>query len=235
MPSKPRVFARDWKRPTSFGLWGGSAGDRCRLAVALAHRIDAEPVWLQIENPGQTDDAVELSIVQQVPPNRLYFVHPSELGPEDDLGNLASWFVREDVEANTRLRTLADFMRLPSLARRILEGRSAYSPTLALVVANSDRIQSLYPTEEGGIRPFLEALNEYAATPLFTLTTPPLPNSRDVDYLLQIEGDGSARHAPARVTCTHGAPPATVGLFTAGQRWGLADLIDQLEHPRPEG
>jgi hypothetical protein len=74
------------------------------------------------------------------------------------------------------------------MARRLLEGRSVYSSTKAIVIANSDRLQPMYPTAEGGIRPFIEAFHEYATTVIFTITTPPMANARGVDYLFRIEG-----------------------------------------------
>jgi len=230
MTGAARVYAQDWKSPTSFGIWGGFPGDRAKLARAVAHRVDPDLIWLQIENPEDTRDPIEGSIVDMVPPDRLYVVHPPDFAPQTGLGNLATWFVREDLDANARLQALADFMRLPNLARSILEGRSIYSPTLALVIANSDRLQSLYPTEEGGIRPFIRAVNEYATTLLFTLTTPPLANARDVDYLLHIERQDSEGHSVVNVSCTQGAPPGTAGLFALGQRWTLGDLLEQIGH-----
>lgn len=231
MPTTNHVYSQDWRVPASFGVWGGSPGDRARLASALAHRIDPEPFWLQIEHSPADRDPEETRVVSRVPENHLFVLTPADFGPENGAGNMATWFLRTDVAGDDRLRHLADFVRLPTLARNLLEGRSSYSPTKALVIANSDRLQPLYPVEEGGVRPFIEAFHEYAASVIFTLTESPQPNARDVDYLMRLEVGESKSARNSRVTFQQGAPPQTPGLFTIGSQRELTALLELIGSP----
>ncbi len=230
IPTKPRTYARDWRVPTSFGFWGASAGDRCRLALTVARRVDPEFFWLQVEDPLEPRDAVEHSIVSHIASDHFFVINPEELAPHPELGTMASWIVREDIDADARLRTFADFMRLPNLARDLLDGRSSYSPTKAIAIANSNRAADLYSTEEHGIRPFVEAINECAATIIFTTTKPSEPrNARYVDYLFHLEDDNAEGRSVVSVECRQGAPPGTQGLFMTRYRRDLSALIDEIE------
>ena len=228
---KPRTYTHDWSAPTSFGVWGGSAEHRARLALALARRIDPGLYWIQAEEGAQSREAAELSVVTTVPTDHVFFLHPSELAPQTELGNMASWFVRSDLDPGTRLRAIGDFLRLPTLVRSLLEGRSAYVPTKALVAANADLARPFYPSEEGGIRPFIEALNEYGTTVILTLGKPPSPNVRDLDYLLKLDQHDEGGRTVVDVECRQGGSPEVPGLFTRGRRWGLANLLEELGSP----
>jgi hypothetical protein len=230
VPNKPRAYSRDWKVPTSIGLWGGSAGDRCRLAKAIAGRIDPVYQWLQVEDSLAATDPTEQEFLHQLPSGRLFLLNPSDLTPRPELGNLASWFVREDIEADTRIRALADFMRLPDFARNLLENRSRHSPTKALVIANFDHARHLYPEIAGEVRPIIEAINEYATTLLITITREPVARSASLDYLLHIDENRTpAGHSRVSVECRQGPSAGTQGLFTIGQRSDLNALIEELE------
>jgi hypothetical protein len=228
-----REYTRNWSTPSSWGLWGGSPGERAKLAWTIAHRIDPNPYWLQIESASESRDSEEYSIVGQLAPENLFLLDPSELAPPAEQGNVATWFLRKDVAAGDRLNRLADFARLPLLAQRLLKGRSAYSPAKALVMAHSDRIQDMYPTEEGGIRPFIEAMNEFATTPIFTVTGPPVPNARDLDYVFQLTDIDRGGQKLTRAICEIGAPINVVGLFTVRAERDFDVLLDEIRGAPP--
>ncbi|HYB79062.1 MAG TPA: hypothetical protein VEG66_04795 [Thermoplasmata archaeon] len=198
------------------------------LAWALAHRIDAEPYWLQIELASELHDAAEYSIVDQVPSEHRFLLHPEEMAPQTGASNVATWFLRTDVGAGERLHHLADFTRLPLLAQQLLEGRSAYSPTKALVIANSNELEGFYPQEAGGIRPFIEAINEYATTLILTTSVNPSPNAQDLDYLFHLTEIDRGNRKVARVICEQGAPKNVPGLFAVEERRDLDVLLDEL-------
>ena len=231
MPGSSRRYARNWSTPTSFGIWGGTTGERAELAWAIAHRIDAEPYWLQIELASEPHDPAEYAVVDQVTPEHRFLLDPEEMAPQTDQGNVATWFLRTDVGAGERLNRLADFTRLPLLAQRLLGGRSAYSPTKALVIANSDRLNAFYPQHEGGIRPFVEAFNEYATTLILTVADAPNENSRDIDYLVQLSEMERGAQRVTRATCVQGAPRNVPGLFAVDERRDLDVLLDDLRGP----
>lgn len=231
VPGTARTYARDWSRPTSFGIWGGSPGDRARLAWALAHRIDAAPYWLQIEIASEPSDPAEHAVVDQLPTDRRFHLRPEEFAPLSDQGNVATWFLRTDIQPGDRLNRLADFARLPLLAQRLLGGRSAYSPTKSLVIANANGLNAFYPQEEGGIRPFVEAINEYATTLILTVTSTPNPNVRDIDYVFHLTTIDREGQQATRATVEHGAPRNAPGLFTVEERRDLDVLLDELRGP----
>lgn len=228
MPGAQRRYARNWSTPTSFGVWGGSPGNRAQLAWAIAHRIDPDPYWVQIELASEPRDPDEYAIVNQVPSPHLFPLHPEEFAPQAGPGNVATWFLRTDMPAGDRLNRLADFTRLPLLAQRLLEGRSSYSPTKALVIANANRAEALYPREEGGLRPFFEAINEYATTVIITASNVPGPNVRDLDYVFHLTDIDRGGQKAVRATCEHGAPKNVPGLFAVEERRDLDVLLDEI-------
>jgi hypothetical protein len=206
--------------------------DRCRLAWALAHRIDPDFYWLQVDDPHGARQPAEESTVSRIPPDRLFVLNPADLAPHPELGSMTSWVVREDVEADTRLRALGDFMGLPNLARRLLEGRSEFSGTRVLVYANSDRATAYYGDVGVSIRPFIEAMNRYASTPIFTVVRPTRPKGADyVDYLFHLEVEDRGGRTTTNVECLSGAPVGVPGLFTVGRTQELSALIAEIERP----
>jgi len=228
VPPERKTYSTNWLSPTSFGVWSGSARDRARLGWALASRIDPNPLWLQVELPSGEKDPEEYAIVNRIPPDGLYLVNPADLAPPAELGNAATWFLRDGVEPGDRLSTLANVVRLPLLAQRLLAGRSVYSSTKALVIANSDRLQPMYPTTEGGIRPFIEAFHEFATSVIFTISTPPNANARDVDYLFRLDDGPSNPEGGPRVLTQYGAPLGVPGLFQVGSERSFGGLQDEI-------
>jgi len=229
VPGTSRSYARNWATPTSFGVWGGTPGDRAKLAWALARRVDAEPFWLQIELAAEPLDPTERAIVDEVPSARCFRLRPEEFAPNVEQGNVATWFLRTDIQAGDRLNRLADFARLPLLAQSLLGGQSTYSPTRSLVIANANGLNAFYPQDEGGIRPFVEAFNEYATTLILTVTSTPRENVRDIDYVFRLTDIDRGGTNVARVTCEQGAPKNVAGLFTVDERRDLDVLLDELQ------
>ena len=231
MTETARRYSDDWRVPTSVGIWGGSSLDRARLAFAIARRVDPEPFWMHVESESEKEDRPELGILNSIPSNHLFVFNPAELTPETGAGNIATSFVRDNAPTGDRFQGLADFVRLPIFTQQLFEGRSAFSPTKALVIANSDRLQPFYPKEEGGIRPFLDALNQMGVTGIYTDSSALQPNARDLDYLLRLEGEGAAGGEPTRLTCEQGAPSGTSGLFSLGRAYALDELVASLLRP----
>jgi hypothetical protein len=233
MSTKPRSYSDDWGVPTSFGVWGGSLETRNRLALAVARRIDRDFYWLQAVGDVESHDAPELSLSERVPSGHLFYIRPEQLAPETRSGKVADWFDREDVDAETRLHRIADFLRLPSLARNLVDGRSASSPIKALVIAEANLAELFFSLEEGGIRPFIEAFNQYATTLVITIGNRPNPNARDIDYLLYIRPGSEDEGSLAHVECRQGPAPGTPGLFSQGSARGLNALVEELRKLSP--
>jgi len=228
VPESERRYGRNWSIPTSFGVWGGTPAARAQLAWAIARRIDPEPYWLQLEQVSEPHDPAEYAVVDQVPTHHLFPLVPEEFAPVAEQSNVATWFLRTDMQPGDRLNRLADFTRLPLLAQRLLEGRSSYSPTKALVIANANRAEALYPREEGGLRPFFEAINEYATTVIITVTNVPGPNVHDLDYVFHLSEIERGVQRTIRATCEQGAPKNVPGLFTIDERRDLDVLLDEI-------
>ena len=228
MSPPPRSYSDDWSVPTSFGVWGGTAKARAQLALAVARRIDPNPFWLQIEDPSGVREESEYATFEELRPDHVFYLSAPDLAPQTREGNMATIFVREEMAPGDRLRQLADFASLPLLAQRILEGRSSYSPTTALVLSNSHRAQPYYPTEEGGVRPIVEAFNAFATTIIFTIPQTPHANARDVDYLFRLSEEPSESGVRLRATCVQGAPPGQPGLFSVGLVRDVSALIEMV-------
>lgn len=228
MSPPSRTYSDDWKVPTSFGFWGGTSKARAELALAVARRIDPNPFWLQIEDPSGAREESENATIEELRPDHVFYLNAADLAPQTHEGNMATIFLREDMAHGDRLRQLADFASLPLLAQRILEGRSSYSPTKALVLSNSHRAQPYYPTEEGGVRPIVQAFNAFATTIIFTIPQAPHPNARDVDYLFRLSEQPSEAGLRLRATCVQGAPLGEPGLFSVGLVRDVTALIEMI-------
>jgi hypothetical protein len=235
MVSNPRSYSDDWKVPTSIGIWGGSRATRTRTASAVARRIDPGFYWLQAVGEAGSHDAADRSLSERVPSGHLFYVRPPELPPQTRLENVADWFGREDVDAGTRLQRIGEFLGLPSLARNVTEGRSGTSPARALVLADANLAEPFFSLEEGGIRPFIEACNQYATSLVITLSNRPNPNSRDIDYMLQIRSASPEEESGGSVECRQGPPSGTAGLFAVGRALALNALVEELRQVRPGG
>jgi hypothetical protein len=223
---KPTAYARDWRTPTSFGHWGASAADRARLAWALARRIDPDPYWIQLIDPAGPHDAVEMPVVSQIPSDHVFLLDPARLAPQPELGNITSWVFREDLEADARLRTLVDFVRLPAVPRELVAGHGVDSPTRALVIAESALAADLYSAEPHGIRPFVEAINQFSTTIIFAAGPSDPRYKQDIDYVFRLDARGG--RSPVTVECERGPSPAADGLFSVGYRRELNGLIGEL-------
>jgi hypothetical protein len=190
--------------------------------------VDPEPFWMHVESESEKEDRPELGILSSIPSDHLFVFNPAELTPETGAGNIATSFVRDNAPTGDRFQGLADFVRLPIFTQQLFEGRSAFSPTKVLVITNSDRLQPYYPKEEGGIRPFLEALNQMGVTGIYTDSSGLQPNAKDLDYLLRLRAEDSAAPAAMSVTCEQGAPPGIPGLFPTGRTYAWDELIGAL-------
>jgi hypothetical protein len=228
MSSKPRRYSNDWQTPTSVGVWGGSRAARLRLSLAIARRIDREFFWLQVVGDAESHGAPEPSLTERVPAGHLFYVRPPPVAPQTRLQGVAEWFAREDVPADARLLRIGELLGLPSLARGLVAGGSAGGPTRALVIADANLAETFFPLEEGGIRPFLEACNQYRTTLMITLGNRPNPNSRDIDYLLYIRPGVEDRESDALIECRQGPAAGTPGLFAQGGSRALNALVEEL-------
>jgi hypothetical protein len=232
MSAKPRNYSDDWRMPTSIGVWGGSRAYQTQLALAVARRVDPDFFWLQTVGDPGSRDAPDPSLAGRVPSGHLFYLRLDQLAPRTRSGKVADWFGRADIPADTRLREIGDSLRLPSLARTLIEGRSATSPTKALAIAESNLAEPFLPLEEGGIRPFIEALNHYGVTLITTISNRPNPNARDIDYVLFIRpGSGGDTQLPD-VECRQGPPPGSRGLFSQGKSRGLNALVTEVRQVR---
>lgn len=227
MPPKPRIYALDWKTPTSFGAWGASEEDRARLMWAMAQKVDPNPYWIYLVDPAGTRSIAQLPVVSRVPSNHLFVVDASVLAPQTEFANITSWLAREDIDEDRRLQTLADFVRLPALPRDLVKEQGTDTPTKALVIAESHRAAHLYPAEPVGIRPFIEAMNEYSTTVLFASGPFEAANARHVDYVFHL--DHAAGRSTVSAECEQGAPQGAAGLFHTGYRRELDALIREIE------
>jgi hypothetical protein len=224
--TKPRAYALDWRTPTSFGVFGGSAADRARLAWAFARRVDQSPYWIQLVEARHGPETPPVLAAGWVPAHHLVVLAPSDLAPRPELGSIADWLAREDIEADRRVRTVLDFVRLPNLLREIAEDHGGDAATKALVIADSHRAAPFYVDEPQGIRPFVEALNEYSTTIVFAAGESETRYAADVDYVFRLDRDTSG--PPVTAECVGGAPRGPEGLFHVGERRELLTLLKEL-------
>jgi len=234
MSVENRRFSDDWRVPTSIGLWGGSPPTRARLAMAIARRINPDFYWLQIQGaPGSGTDGPSVA-AGRVSSGHLFYLRPSQVSRQTPAGPVADWFVRSDVESETRLNLIGDFLKLPTLARNLIGGNASGGLTNVLVIADANLAESVLSLEEGGIRPFIDALNQHAVTMITTLGNRPNPNAKDIDYLLYVRPEPTVEESGAPVECRQGSPPGVPGLFTLGTVQGINEIIEEMRQGRPK-
>ncbi len=170
--------------------------------------------------------------MNRVPSDHLFVVNASVLAPQTEFANITSWLAREDVDADRRLQNLADFVRLPTLPRDLVKEQGTDTPTKALVFAESQRAAHLYPAEPLGIRPVIDAMNDYSTTVVFASGPLEPANARHVHYVFHLDNSGG--HSTVSAECEQGAPPGTAGLFHTGYRRELNALIEEIERSRIE-
>jgi len=216
--------AEFWKVPTSFAIWGGLTGDRAQLALAIARRIDPEPFWLQVEGPGTLRDRREAALIAGLPRDHLFILDPTQHAAQGDTAATRTRLATNLASADDHIRVLSDFLRLPAVYQRLMAGRQPLDPVKAVVAANVDRPRPLWPSSAGSLRPYIEAINEFAYTVIFTLWSRPDENGRDLDYVFRLE-DGAETRSRVQVTCESGSRFGTPGLFSIGEQHDLLDFV----------
>jgi len=182
--------------PYATFLWGESRSVLNRVLFAMVRAVDPEPLWLDMhprrteaEDPGP----VELGWIAS---DHLFLADESDEGrPQDAVANMALGNVVRSDEPATSVARLADFLRLPPIKQEIIGRFGAGDSPHALAVANAERVQSYYPDNAEGVRPFVAAMVDAPLRPYLSVKGPPGEGRFAFDFVFRVLADDLAHWA----------------------------------------
>jgi len=173
-------------------VWSRSPRAAHAIALAVARFIDPAFQWLTVrEDPGRPSEEESwvhhlLPAVRILPP-----VAPNDLhSPNPVSRETVSALLR--VEADESERTALDhYLLLPPALQELLDSGRSREGVRAVVVANTERIRRLYPTDAGRMRPFAEVFSQHGLSMISTALPPPYEGRYAFDLVLRVDLDSS--------------------------------------------
>jgi len=161
-------------QPCSIYVYGDCRPVVNGVAFAMADMLDLAPLWLEVRDPQDGHDEPTAGSAGWIPPDRLFLSDSgSGLEPNDAIANFALWNIVRSDEPGEVLADLTDFLRLPQMIQEVIGHATSESSPRAIVVANVERVQHLFPQEPGSLRRFLRSILNHSVSLVVAHTGPP--------------------------------------------------------------
>lgn len=207
-------------------VWSRSPRAAHALALALARFVDPAFQWLTVrEEPGRPAEE-EAWVRRVLPADRIVPpVSPDELrSPKPVSGETVNSLIRSAGDESER-SALDHYLLLPVALQQLLDTGRPGPAVRAVVVANTERIRRLYPTDAGRMRPFAGVFSQHGLSMISTALPPPYEGRYAFDLVLRIDLDTTGWRT-GRLVVEKGLPAPD---FATGATLKLEDLPWYLE------
>lgn len=186
LPEEIRVNA------VSCYVWSRSPRAAHVLALALARFVDPTFRWLTVREESGRPAEEESWVRRLLPADRILPpVSPDELrSPRPVAGDVVKALIRADGEESERT-ALDHYLLLPVALQQLLDPGGPGPAVRAVVVANTERIRRLYPSDAGRMRPFAGVFSQHGLSMISTALPPPYEGRYAFDLVLRVDLDTS--------------------------------------------
>ncbi len=183
-------------------VWGGCRPVVNRVLFALAEANDPSPYWLDIQDPSEGAEDGGPVRLGWIRPDHLYLTAGlDEARPQESLGNLAIGnLVRSDEPGRTILK-LAEFVRLPEVAQKVISLLGTDGAPHVISIANSDRIRDSFPLDPAEVRHVFDAFLDAHLHPFFSVTGPGTERRWASDFVFEVTATGLDRWKDGALVC----------------------------------
>lgn len=207
--------------PYSFYLWGRSPRAGHILAFTIARLGDASFRWLSVRESADapTDESWVRRFVPEsriLPPLLSDALRPGRRVSKEAVNSL----IRSDGDASERT-SLEHYLLLPAPLQELLDGDDHAARVRAIVVANTERIRGLYPTDPGRMRPFADIFSRHGVSMISTSLPPPYEGRYAFDIVLRLDVASSDEWRVGRLVVEKGLRS---GEFRTGASFSLDEL-----------
>lgn len=209
-----------FKKPTSIIIFGNDRPLLNWVAYALATINDPGFIWTEVQARGQLAEETDPTSRKVIPPERSIVRRPSELALSNSVAHVAVSTVIRGDEPPENIRRLLEFLRLPAPTQQVLSSpRPDHGPRV-VVLSNSHRIASLYPSIPD-VATTIRTILESDSTIIMTFADAPTEGRAVFDTVLHVEG--SVRDGWRNATVKVERGPKDAG-FEDGTELRLADF-----------
>jgi hypothetical protein len=193
--------------PFSCYVWSRSRRAGHVLAFALARFIDPAFRWITIRESTAEPSAEETWVAQVLPKAQVLppvAVSDFGAGPRVSRESFSSLFRAEGTVAERT--ALSYFLLLPPQLQAIMDEEAASPGTRAIVLANTNRIRALYPTDAGRIRVMMEVFPRNGFSVITTSMPPPYQGRYGYSIAFRMDVDSAEEWRRARLVVEKGLP-----------------------------
>jgi len=192
-------------QPCSIYVYGDCRPVVNGVAFAMADMLDLAPLWLEVRDPQDGHEEPTVVSAGWIAPDRLFLSDSgSGLEPNDAVANLALWNVVRSDEPSEVLADLTDFLRLPLLIQEVIGHTTTESSPRAIVVANVERVQHLFPQEPGSLRRFLRSILNRSVSLVVAHTGSPVEQRSAFNAVFRVHASTLAAWNVGSLECERG-------------------------------
>ena len=203
-------------------VWGEPRALLNRVLFAMARDVDPSFFWLDIRSSpdhGLEAGPVELGLI---PSDRLYVTsQTTEVHPADPIAPRALAVVVRMDAPDAEVATLVDFLRLPQVTHKVMDGLDQPNGPHVLVFANAERVREYYPRTSGEVRPYLDAELRAGVIPFYGIYGPGSEARMAADFVFEVRGRDLKHWREAVLVCDKAHPGSR---FRAGEKIPLGSV-----------
>ncbi|MGA8663598.1 MAG: hypothetical protein WB809_00795 [Thermoplasmata archaeon] len=207
--------------PWATFLHGSSREVLHRVAYAFGAATHPSLYWVSICEEGippMAEDPIRLGWVTE---ERHYTLATPDARPQDAVANMALGTVLRSDESESNLAEFTDFIRLPGVIQDAVSRSGVDPPRPVLVVADTDRVRSYYPTDVEGVRHVIDPFRRNQMLCIFTAVGSPGAGRMAFDFVFKVQADSLARWRAGQLIVEK-APVGTS--FHTGESYVLAQI-----------
>lgn len=191
--------------PLAYYLWSRSPRAAHVLAFAVAKFVDPSFRWMTIRGSATQPSEEEGWVRRLLPESRILApLAESELGQGPQLSKETfDSLIRPEGAAMERI-ALDHFFLLPLRLQRILDETNPSPGPRAVVVANTNRVRHIYPTDPERLRAYTDVFPRSGLSMITTSIPPPYEGRYGFDIVLRLDVPSAAEWRSAHLVVEKG-------------------------------